>query len=338
MDLNALWFILITILYIGYFVLEGFDFGVGILLPFLGKTDRQRRVIINTIGPHWDGNEVWLITAGGATFAAFPQWYATLFSGFYLPLFLMLLALIFRGVAFEFRSKDENPRWRSFWDWAIFGGSLVPPILWGVAFSNFVTGVPINQEFIYVGGFFNLLNPYALLGGLVVLLGFVLHGAIFLTLKTEDELADRAEKIAKRVWLPALVLLVGYTIATYFTTDIVTKLGVNPGVVPIFSVLALAVSGWFIRNGRAGWAFTMTSISIVLSTLTMFLLLFPRVLISNLDPAFTLTIYNASSSPYTLRIMTIIALIFVPIVLVYQGWTYWVFRKRVSETKGHLEY
>ena len=338
MDLNALWFILITILYIGYFVLEGFDFGVGILLPFLGKTDRQRRVIINTIGPHWDGNEVWLITAGGATFAAFPQWYATLFSGFYLPLFLMLLALIFRGVAFEFRSKDENPRWRSFWDWAIFGGSLVPPILWGVAFSNFVTGVPINQEFIYVGGFFNLLNPYALLGGLVVLLGFVLHGAIFLTLKTEDELADRAEKIAKRVWLPALVLLVGYTIATYFTTDIVTKLGVNPGVVPIFSVLALAASGWFIRNGRAGWAFTMTSISIVLSTLTMFLLLFPRVLISNLDPAFTLTIYNASSSPYTLRIMTIIALIFVPIVLVYQGWTYWVFRKRVSETKGHLEY
>ena len=336
--LPVIWFCIVAVMVAMYVVLDGFDLGAGIVHLGVARTDRERRAVIKSIGPVWDGNEVWLITAGGATFAAFPQWYATLFSGFYLPLFLMLLALIFRGVAFEFRSKDENPRWRSFWDWAIFGGSLVPPILWGVAFSNFVTGVPINQEFIYVGGFFNLLNPYALLGGLVVLLGFVLHGAIFLTLKTEDELADRAEKIAKRVWLPALVLLVAYTIATYFTTDIVTKLGVNPGVVPIFSVLALAVSGWFIRNGRAGWAFTMTSISIVLSTLTMFLLLFPRVLISNLDPAFTLTIYNASSSPYTLRIMTIIALIFVPIVLVYQGWTYWVFRKRVSETKGHLEY
>ncbi len=338
MDLNILWFVLIAVLYTGYFVLEGFDFGVGILLPFLGKTDRQRRVIINTIGPHWDGNEVWLITAGGATFAAFPQWYATLFSGFYLPLFLMLLALIFRGVAFEFRSKDENPRWRSFWDWAIFGGSLVPPILWGVAFSNFVTGVPINQKFIYVGGFFNLLTPYALLGGLVVLSGFILHGAIFLNLKTEGELADRAQKIAQRAWLPAVLLLIGYTFATYFTTDIVTKLGVNPGIVPIFSVLALLVSGWFIRNGREGWGFAMTSTSILLSTVTMFLLLFPRVLISNIDPAFNLTIYNASSSPYTLKIMTIIAAIFVPVVLIYQGWTYWVFRKRLSETKSHLEY
>src|SRR5512133_1561445 len=175
MDLNTLWFILIAILYIGYFVLEGFDLGVGILLPFLGKTDQKRRMLINTIGPHWDGNEVWLITAGGATFAAFPNWYATLFSGFYLPLFLILMALIVRGVAFEFRSKDDDPRWRSLWDWSIFTGSLVPSLLWGVAFTNLVRGVPIDQNMMYVGGFFNLLNPYALLGGLVSLAAFTLY-------------------------------------------------------------------------------------------------------------------------------------------------------------------
>ncbi|HMD88472.1 MAG TPA: cytochrome d ubiquinol oxidase subunit II, partial [Anaerolineaceae bacterium] len=233
MDLNTLWFILIAILYIGYFILEGFDFGVGILLPWLGKNDIQRRVIINTIGPHWDGNEVWLITAGGATFAAFPIWYATLFSGFYMPLFLMLLALIVRGVAFEFRSKDDNPRWRSLWDWAIFGGSLLPSILWGVAFANIVRGVPIDSGLNYVGGFWNLLNPYALLGGLVTLSGFVLQGSVFLALKTSGEISENARRTAMRFWLPTLVILVAFTVASYFATDILSKLGVNPGPIPI---------------------------------------------------------------------------------------------------------
>jgi cytochrome bd ubiquinol oxidase subunit II len=338
MDLNTLWFILIAILFIGYFILEGFDLGVGILLPWLGKNDIQRRVIINSIGPHWDGNEVWLITAGGATFAAFPIWYATLFSGFYLPLFLILLALIIRGVAFEFRSKDDNPAWRSLWDWAIFGGSLVPALLWGVAFANFVRGVPIDSGLNYAGGFWNLLNPYALLGGLVSLSGFLLQGAVFLTLKISGELSEKARRTAMRLWLPTLVILVAFTVASYFVTDILSKLGVNPGPIPIGGVLALLVTGWFIREKRTGWAFFLTSAAILLTITTVFMDLYPRVMISSLNPAWSLTIYNSSSSPHTLQIMSIVALIFVPIVLAYQAWSYWVFRKRLSEKEESLEY
>jgi len=338
MELNVLWFILIAVLYIGYFVLEGFDFGVGILLPFLGKTDTKRRVIINTVGPHWDGNEVWLLTAGGATFAAFPQWYATLFSGFYLPLFLMLIALIVRGVAFEFRSKDDNPRWRALWDWAIFFGSLVPALLWGVAFTNFIKGVPIDANMMYAGGFWNLLNPFALLGGAVSVLAFTVYGAIFLTLKTDGEITEPARKIASQLWLPMMIVLLAYTIVMYFSTDILTKLGVNPGPIPIFTVIALLTAGWFLRQKRDGWAFIFMASAIVLAVTTVFMILFPRVLVSSLNPAFSLTITNSSSSPYTLRVMSIVALIFVPIVLAYQGWTYWVFRKRVSSKAEDLHY
>ena len=208
MDLNTVWFILIAILYIGFFILEGFDFGVGLLLPFLGRgnnteeTDLKRRVIINTIGPFWDGNEVWLLTAGGATFAAFPLWYATMFSGFYLPYLLLLLALIMRGIAIEFRSKDENPKWREMWDWSIFAGSLVSALLLGVAFANLARGVPIDAEMNYVGGFFYLLNPYALLGGITTVAIFALHGAIFLSLKTTGDLREKAQRTAWRLWIP----------------------------------------------------------------------------------------------------------------------------------------
>lgn len=338
MDLNSLWFALIAVLYIGYFVLEGFDFGVGILLPFLGKNDTQRRVIINTVGPHWDGNEVWLITAGGATFAAFPHWYATLFSGFYLPLLLILVALILRGVAFEFRSKDENPLWRHFWDWAIFGGSLVPAFLWGVAFANFVRGVPIDASMNYVGGFWNLLNPYALLGGLVSLLGFVLHGSIFLALKTDGELLDRARVTAKRVWLPVLIVTLLFAVFTYSETDILYKLGVNPGVIPIGAILALMACGWFVYQNWSGWAFIMNCLAIIFSASSIFLALYPRVLISSLNPEWSLTVTNSASGPTTLRTMSFVALIFIPILLAYQGWSYWVFRKRVSEKSEALEY
>jgi cytochrome d ubiquinol oxidase subunit II len=338
MDLNTLWFILIAVLYLGYFVLEGFDFGVGILLPFLGKTDLRRRTIINTIGPHWDGNEVWLITAGGATFAAFPGWYATLFSGFYLPLFLILLALIVRGVAFEFRSKDENPLWRAVWDWAIFAGSLIPALLWGVAFTNFVKGVPIDQSMNYVGGFFNLLNPYALLGGVVSLLGFTLHGAVFLSLKTTGDLSEAGQKAARRLWLPTLAAMLAYVVATYFFTDVLKQLGVNPGPIPIGGLAALLVAGYFIYNRRSGWAFIMTSLAILFAATSIFEVLYPRVLVSSIDPNFSLTIYNAASGPYTLRVMSIIALVFLPFVLGYQVWAYWVFRKRVSDKVEDLHY
>jgi cytochrome d ubiquinol oxidase subunit II len=330
MDLNTLWFILIAVLFIGYFFLEGFDFGVGILLPFLGKEDKERRVIINTIGPFWDGNEVWLLTAGGATFAAFPNWYATMFSGFYLALFLMLVALIVRGVAFEFRSKDKNPSWRRLWDWMIFIGSLVPALLWGVAIANLVRGVPIDAEMSYVGGFWNLLNPYALAGGLAALIVFTLHGALFLALRTKDAMLEKARAAAGRLWLPAVVLSVLFAGASYFATDVFTRLGIDPGVVPIGAVAALLATGWFIRGRREGWAFAMTGLAIALATITVFMGLYPRVMVSSLNPDWSLTIYNASSSPYTLKVMSIVALIFVPIVLIYQGWTYWIFRERIG--------
>ncbi len=337
MDLNTIWFALIAVLFTGFFFLEGFDYGVGTLLPFVGRTDAERRAVINTIGPVWDGNEVWMITAGGALFAAFPHYYATLFSGFYLALVLMLAALILRGVAFEFRSKDDRPGWRTFWDWAIFGGSLVPALLWGVAMANVIRGVPIDADMHYVGGFFNLLNPYALLGGLAAVALFVLHGANFLALKTGGGLEDRARSAARLAWGPALALVVTFGLVGYWQTDAVERLGVNPGVVPVFGVLALAAV-WFTSARKAdGWSFVLSATTIVLGTVTLFVALYPRLIVSSLDPDYSLTIYNASSSPYTLKIMTFVAVALVPFVLVYQAWTYWVFRKRIT-VDSHLEY
>jgi cytochrome d ubiquinol oxidase subunit II len=338
MVLNTIWFLIISLLFIGYFVLEGFDLGVGILLPFIGKTDIERRMIINTIGPHWDGNEVWLITAGGALFAAFPNWYATLFSGFYIPLFLILIALIIRGVAFEFRSKDENALWRSTWDWAIFIGSIIPAILWGVAFANFVRGVPINEELRFIGNFWDLVSPYAISGGLVTLTGFLVQGAIFLNLKLEKPFADRIYKFSRLLWIPNIIVVLIFVVQTYFTTDILARLGVNPGIIPIGAVLTLFAAGWFIYQKQDMWAFIMNSLAITLSTSTIFQILYPRVLVSIIDSRFSLTIYNSSSSQYTLKVISIIALILVPIVISYQIWSYWVFRKRISSDEKSLHY
>lgn len=336
-DLNTLWFILVAVLFIGFFILEGFDYGVGILLPFLGKDDQDRRVIINTIGPVWDGNEVWIIAGGGAIFAAFPHWYATMFSGFYLALVLLLFALIVRGVAFEFRSKDKHPAWRTTWDWIIFVGSFVPALLWGVALGNLLRGVPIDANMTYVGGFFNLLNPYALLGGLTTLSMFVLQGAIFLGLKTKGDITPRAIAATKKVGPLATIVVFAFIVVGYFVTDAFTRLGVNPGIVPVAAGGALLATGWLIHRDRLGWAFITSSLTIALSVVTIFMSLFPRVIVSSLNPEWSLTIYNASSSPYTLKVMTIVALIFVPIVLLYQGWTYWVFRERIGRESA-LEY
>lgn len=336
-DLNTLWFILITILFIGYFILEGFDYGVGILLPFVGKNDQERRIVLNTIGPFWDGNEVWLLTAGGAIFAAFPHWYATMFSGFYLALVLLLFALIGRAVAFEFRSKDERGTWRQTWDWVIFVGSFIPALLWGVALGNLLRGVPIDASMTYVGGFFDLLNPYALLGGLTTLTMFSLQGAIFLALKTTDPLSERAVAATKIIGPVTTLMVFAFVIAGYFMTNAFTRLGINPGLIPIAAGASLLTTGWLIHQHRLGWAFIMNSLTITLATITIFMALFPRVIVSSLNPAWSLTIYNASSSPYTLKVMSIVALIFVPIVLAYQGWTYWVFRQRVGR-HSPLEY
>jgi len=333
MDLNILWFILITVLFIGFFFLEGFDFGVGILLPFLGKNDNERRVIINTIGPHWDGNEVWLITAGGAMFAAFPNWYATLFSGFYLALFLLLFAIIIRGVSFEFRSSDSSPRWRSTFDWMIFTGSFLSALLWGVAMTNLVKGVPIDAKMQYVGTFFTLLNPYAIVGGLTTLVVFMFHGALFLSLKTTGEMAKRATKAAQTIALVAIPVVLLMAGLTYFQTDLFANLGA--GITLLLSGVTLVIAYILIRSNKAGWAFIANGVTILLFTVALFWGLFPRVMVSSLNPQWSLTIWNASSSPYTLKIMTIIALTMVPIVLLYQAWTYWVFRKRVTEKDLH---
>ena len=334
MELNVIWFILLAVLFMGFFFLEGFDYGVGILLPFLGKNDLDRRIIINSVGPVWDGNEVWMITAGGAMFAAFPHVYATLFSGFYIALFLMLAALIARGVAFEFRSKDESAAWRSTWDWMIFLGSLIPAILWGVAVTNLIQGVPINAKMQYVGTFFDLLSPYTLVGGIAFLFVFVFHGSIYLTLKTENELVDRARQFALRTGVVAAIACLVLVGLTYVKTDLFKSLGA--GISLWSAILAFVVSYVLVLRRSFGWSFILSSITILLTTVAFFWGLFPRLMVSSLNPQWSLTITNASSSPYTLKLMTIAAFILVPVVLAYQAWAYWIFRHRVSSK--HLEY
>ncbi len=325
MELTTLWFIFIAGLWIGYFVLEGFDFGVGILLPVLGRNEPERRAMLRTIGPVWDGNEVWLIVAGGATFAAFPEWYATLFSGFYLPLFAILVALILRGIAIEYRNKRPDPAWRVRWDAAIAIGSFVPALLWGVAFANIVQGVPIDANKEFTGTVFTLLNPYGLLGGLTTLLLFVTHGAVFLALKSEGVIRERANRVAWWVGLPAALAAVAFLAWSQAIR--------GDGLSLAAAVLAAtALVGGIVANrrGREGWAFLGTAVAIVLTVVSLFAALFPDVMPSSTDPAFSLTTTNASSTAYTLTIMTVVAVIFAPLVMLYQGWSYWVFRKRVT--------
>lgn len=337
MDLNILWFILIGVLYVGFFILEGFDFGVGMLLPFIAKEDNERRAVINTIGPHWDANEVWLLTAGGATFAAFPHWYATLFSGFYVALFLLLVGLILRGVAFEFRSKDANPKWRAFWDWAIFIGSFLSALLLGVAFGNLTRGLPINSEMVYTGGFWYLLNPYALVAGLFSVSIMLLHGSLFLSLKTTDGLEKRVKGITKNLWIAAIIAGALLFILSFVVVDGFYSSPISAGVA-FLGLVVLSVSYFFISRGKFALAFGMTAGTIGLSVIAHFASIFPNVMTSTTNPDFSLTIYNASSTPYTLKVMSIVALIFVPIMLAYQIWTYYTFRKRVTADPQHLEY
>lgn len=334
--LETVWFILIAVLFIGFFFLEGFDFGVGMLLPFIAKTDRERRVMINTIGPFWDGNEVWFITAGGAIFAAFPHWYATLFSGFYMALFLMLLALIGRGVAFEFRSKVASAKWRKTWDWIIFFGSALPPLLWGVALANMMRGVKIDENMNYVGSFWDLINVYSVLAGVSIVMMFLLHGAIFLSLKTDGVIKERVKQFALKIGAWTTIVMFVFVILSYFETDMF-KGSINPGTIPLLAGIALISVRFFIQRNRFGWAFIMTGLTIVLSTVTVFMSLYPNLMISSLNPDWNLTIENASSSAYTLKVMTIVALTMVPIVLAYQIWTYWVFRKRIT-ADSRLDY
>ena len=334
MSFPTVWFLLIAVLWVGYFILEGFDFGVGMLLPFVSRNEADRRAVLTTLGPVWDGNEVWLLVAGGATFAAFPEWYATLFSGFYLPLFFILVALIVRGVSFEYRSKYGKAQWRQRWDLAIVISSTLPALLWGVAFANIVRGVPLekasNGSIEYVGGLFNLLNPYALLGGIVTLSVFLTHGAHFLALKTTGDIRVRAHALAIRLGLIAAVAAVAFLLwsnlmlpsinAKFLTLSVATAL---------FWVAGLVAN----LRGREGWAFIASSVAITTFVTGLFVALYPRVMPSSLGSQFDLTITNASSTDYTLKVMTVVAVIMTPLVLIYQGWTYWVFRKRVGASQ-----
>lgn len=337
MSLNEFWFILITILFIGFFVLEGFDFGVGIVSRFLGKTDQEKRIYINTVGPFWDANEVWLITAGGAMFAAYPHWYATMFSGFYIPLVFMLLALILRGVSFEFRGKVDNSKWKNTWDWTLFIGSLLPPILWGVVLANFMTGMPINQEKEMIGGFVQFLHPFALLGGLMFLMLTITHGLQFITIRTTGELQERARDLGKKVAPITIILFLAFIVVGYIISDVFTYHGQTFMVIPILAWVSLLFANLYNTQKLDLNAFTLTSITIILLIGSIFIGMFPRVMISSISDAYSLTVYNAASGPYTLKVMTYFSIALLPFVLGYQGWSYYIFRKRIKKN-DELEY
>ncbi len=325
MELTTVWFVLIAVLWIGYLVLEGFDFGVGMLTAVLARDEKERRVLLNTIGPVWDGNEVWLIVAGGATFAAFPEWYATLFSGFYLPLFVILVALILRIVALEYRSKRPAMVWKRRCDVGILIGSVVPAVLWGVALANLVRGVPIDGDKEFVGSVVDLLNPYALLGGLVTLTVFLVHGAVFVGLKTVGDIRERARVLALRVGGVAAVL------ATVFVGWTAGRDGDAAVWVAGAVAVACFTAGLAAASARReGWAFVGTALSIAAGVVMLVTALFPDVMVSSLDPAWSLTTTNAESTPYTLTIMTWVAAAFTPLVVGYQAWSYWVFRRRIG--------
>ncbi|MFD6699855.1 MULTISPECIES: cytochrome d ubiquinol oxidase subunit II [unclassified Microbacterium] len=332
MDLATLWFWIVALFFVGYFVLDGFDFGVGMSLPFLGKDDVSRRQVINTIGPVWDLNETWVIVAGACLFASFPEWYASLFSGFYLPLLVILLALILRGVSFEYRHQRDDPRWKRRFDTMIVIGSAVPALLWGVAFGNIVQGVALDEKHVFRGSVFDLLNPYGLLVGVTTLLLFFLHGLYFVALKTDGVVHERARRVARLAALPTILAAAGTVAWT-----IVIAAG-RPSL--LWAVIALGavaavfliVSVVFSLRGRDGWAFAAGVVTILTAVLMLFSALFPNVLPSTIDPANSLTIENASSTPYTLQIMSWTALVAMPLVLAYQAWTYWVFRKRVRRS------
>jgi cytochrome d ubiquinol oxidase subunit II len=332
MHLSDLWFIAIAVLWAGYFVLEGFDFGVGILLPVLGKDDTRRRILINAIGPVWDGNEVWLITAGGATFAAFPGWYAALFSAFYLPLLVILVALILRGVGFEYRGKKDSASWRRRWDAAIVGGSLLPAFAWGMVFGNMLRGIRLDAAHDYAGTLFDLLNPYSLLGGLATLTLFTLDGALFLALKTTGEIRRQASLAARRAGLLAVLAGGGFLAWTELSYRAPGHgaTGTASVVLAALAAAELAVAFGAGRPGREGAAFAAAAAGIAAATAALFTALYPRVLPSTISAAYGLTTGNAASTGKTLALMTVIAGIFLPFVLAYQGWTYWVFRRRLG--------
>jgi cytochrome d ubiquinol oxidase subunit II len=339
MDLQTLWFVLVAILWSGYFLLEGFDFGVGMLLPFLPRDEKERSAMLETIGPVWDGNEVWLVTAGGATFAAFPAWYATMFSGFYIALVAVLFFLIIRVVSFEWREKAESARWRRIWLWANAVGSLGASLIWGVGLANLLYGVPINSGGDFTGTFWDLFNWYTVLAGAAVVIVFCFHGATYLTIRTVGDLCERAGRAARRLSFLAAAAGIAFLVSTVaVAVERNDKDAFPPALPAALGIGALGLALVLVLSRRSGWSFAMTAVGAVALTATLFTSLYPRVMVSSTDFASSLTVDGASSAHYTLEVMSVVALIFVPLILLYQGWTYHVFRARVGgediETEG----
>jgi cytochrome d ubiquinol oxidase subunit II len=331
MDLQVLWFVLIVVLWSGYFLLEGFDFGVGMLLPFVPRNESERGAMFESIGPVWDGNEVWLVVAGGATFAAFPAWYATMFSGFYLAFLLLLFFLIIRVVSFEWRGKSESPRWRAVWLWANAIGSAGIALVWGIGLANLIHGVPIDSNGDYDGGLIDLFTGYTVFAGIAFVLLFAFHGATYLTLRTTGDLYERVRTAGRRLAVPAAAVGAAFLIWTVVVAVDRNDKDVFPVIVPAAAAIAaLALAAFLVYAGRSGLAFTMTALGTVAAVATLFTGLYPRVMVASNDFANSLTVDNASSAHYTLAVMTVVALIVLPIVLVYQSWSYYVFRARVT--------
>jgi len=331
MGLQTFWFVLIAILWGGYFLLEGFDFGVGLLLPFLPRDEKQRSIMFESIGPVWDGNEVWLVVAGGATFAAFPSWYATMFSGFYIALLLLLVCLIVRVVSFEWRERSENPRWLGVWTWANALGSLGAAFIWGVALSNLVHGVPINSNGDFAGDFGDLFSVYTVLAGVAVVLLFAFHGATYLTIRTTGDLCERAARAARRLSIIAALAGAAFLAWTVAVAVDRNDKSVFPPILPAaLGIAAVVLAVLFVHAHRSGLAFAATGSGVVLLVATLFTSLYPRVMVSSPDFGNSLTVAGASSAHYTLKVMTVVAVILTPVVLLYQAWTYHVFRKRLG--------
>jgi cytochrome d ubiquinol oxidase subunit II len=326
MQLHTIWFVIIAFFWVGFFVLEGFDFGVGALHRFIGKTETERRIAINTIGPWWDGNEVWLIVAGAATFAAFPGWYATWFSALYLAVVLLLLALFARGVSFEWRGKRDSARWRGGWSWALTIGSVLIPLLIGVALGDLLNGLPVNQHHDYTGNFFNLLTGYGLMTGVTLLALSLLHGATFLALRTTGEIRDRAHAAARTIGAVAIVLNLAWVVWTL----VVIGGGTVPQPTQIFGMIAVIFAAGLVSAGADGWAFAASAFAIAAVVGQLFISLYPNVMVSSTNAAYNLTVNNSASGHYALVVMTITAVLFVPVILLYQGWSFHVFRGRLS--------
>lgn len=338
MLLSEIWFLLIVILFVGFIFLEGYDYGVGMGTQFLARNDLEKRMLINSIGPFWDANEVWLITAGGAMFAAFPHWYATIFSGFYIPFAILLLALIGRGVAFEFRGKSHSQSWQKTWDIAIFIGSILPPFLVGVLFSSMIKGLPVDGHMNMYATFTDYVNLYTVVSGIAFVLLSYLHGLMFVSLKTDGPIRARAKQQGRKIYLLTGAVLLLFVALTGLYTDAFSSRKAMITIL-IYSVVILLYLALFplLKKEKEGLSFTATGLVLILVTTTFFIILFPNVVVSSIDPNYNISLYAAASGDYSLRIMTFVALTLVPIILGYTIWSYYIFRKRITE-KEHLEY